>query len=598
MKKARNEKFKWSIFIALIVGLLYLAPHIYFSYTSKYYNPLSTQVGNLHIDEALYAAGIMEVLEGRLVPSDLNVYEHKGNIFFFDPLPFIIMSAPALLIGIKNTIVLSYFVFSIAAFLLFYYLSFLFLKNKQLSVISGLVLLFFHQLFVPPRISLAEIYNHLTANLLNLGEKPISLFLARFVQPQVSIIFYFLTIILLYLSLKKNKLIYYILTGLCFALTFYSYFYYWTYLLVFLTLVFLLSAFKKQTDKIKGLLVSIFLGIFLAIPYFINLIKVKSFEITARTAIEIGHFIETISLFYFLLYGLFYFICKKKDENFRLFSLLYFSGIVCLNIQLLFGFTIQNNHWNSRAIIPVFIIFLLYSLKEVYERLNLHSKMKQYSKPLLLASIIMLILLATNIQFQNVKKLHNKYSFSDSEYELVQWLSKNTPKDSVILTTNLTWNFWIPAYTKNNVYFPYGVASLCSNKEMIERFILTYKLFNISDEHVEEKLLANSAYQRTANEPLDYSFDSYLKSYILVDMPFPIKHKGMYKYYGYNESVVLDIINQYRNYQFDIKNIKKYKVDYVLLTNFDKQFVNLAQKKEYPFNNVVFENKDYKLFKI
>ena len=602
MKREKYVKHSLVFVIAVIIGLIYLLPNIVYLNADNRYNPLTIQINNNHLDEALYAAGVMEVLEGNFIPADLSVYEHKKDPqFFYPPLPFIIMGTLAAVVGgIHNALIISSFVFSVIIFLLFYYLSKLFLKNKYASIASSLTLLFFYRLFIPPpSISLSSIFNHLTAVLLNAGQKPAYLWFSRFVQPQASIIFYFLTIIAFYIAVKRNKIAYYVLAGLMFALTIYSYFYYWTYLLIFLSLMSLVFLSKKDYKKFLGTLTSISSGLFLGIPYFMNLLLVRSFDIAARSGIETGRFIETISVVYLVLYGLFFVVCKRRDQDFYVFSSLYLAGVIILNIQIVLGFTIQNNHWNSRAIVPILILFSFYFLKELSAKLKLPTELKHYSKPILSVVVLIILLLAINIQVQDIKKLKRTNNFSDAEYELLQWLTKNTPPGSVILTSNLTWNVWIPAYTHDNVYFPYSAATLSSDEELAERFILTYKFFNVSSEYVEEKLLANSAFERIAShseDAIDDAFDSYLKSFILLDRPFPIEH-GILKQRSYNRSLVIGLFEEYQKHPFNREDIRKYKVDYILLTDFDKKFIK-TRIGEYPFERVVFQNEDYALLKV
>src|SRR3989338_10018195 len=98
-------------FLALIVGLIYVFPHFVYLSSEGYYNPLNSLIGGP--DEHLYAAGVQEVLEGHIIPTDLTVKEHKNNIYVYGPIPFITMAAIAQVVGgVRNAVIFSDFLFS------------------------------------------------------------------------------------------------------------------------------------------------------------------------------------------------------------------------------------------------------------------------------------------------------------------------------------------------------------------------------------------------------------------------------------------------------------------------------------------------------
>ena len=215
---------KLIVFLAILVGLVYIIPHLVYLVENDHYNPLSLTANFGALDESIYAAGVSEVLGGYLFPSDLTVFEHKNGPNFYGPLPFFIMGIFALLVGgIKNALIFSDFVFSALSFILFFYLFNIFLNNIRLSIISSLFFVFFYRLFIPIfTLSPSNILENIYKIFISRGGS-VNFWFSRFVQPQISMIFFLLTLILLYWALKKNKLSYYLLTGFLFSLNFIAY---------------------------------------------------------------------------------------------------------------------------------------------------------------------------------------------------------------------------------------------------------------------------------------------------------------------------------------------------------------------------------------
>ena len=583
--------------LALLVGLIYLSPHLIYLYSNPSYNPLLLEV--VGPDETIYAAGAQEVLEGKFVPSDVTTYEHKQAPFFYAPFPFWVMAALAKGTGgVYNALIFSDFIFGMLAFVLFYYLSKLLLKNKHLSVIAALVLVFFYRLFIPTfPLSLSGIGEHVVRNLFYTFGEPIHFWFARFVHPQISTALFLLTLILLYISLQKNKWSYYFIAGIAFALNVYSYFYSWTFLVVFLGLLFLFFLWQKEKDHWQGLLISAAVGFLLAIPYLVNLWALQAYDLTARSGLEMGRFIEGISLVYLLLLLLFYLFFRTKTAEFSFLALLLVSAIVVLNLQLVFGYTIQNGHWNSRVIVPILILILLYCCKELYPKLKSFLSPKWNFRRLSWSIIILLFLLAASLQIQEAVSLKDKFGFSPAQVELLQWMQDNIPSEEVVLSSDLSWNLWIPAYTLANVYFPYAAATVASDDEIKERFILTFKLLNKSNEEVQRQLRANSPYTRYTDpsRESDVSYDSFLKSFIFVDRIYPIQHRGLLKQYTYDPTLVEQLIQEYNRYPFVPENVHTYRVDYVLLLKEEKPLLS-GLLRELPAE-IVFENEEFAVIK-
>ncbi len=219
------------------------------------------------------------------------------------------------------------------------------------------------------------------------------------------------------------------------------------------------------------------------------------------------------------------------------------------------------------------------------------------------AFIIFLLIIPIILHAQEALAQKEHYSFSENEYELITYLQNNTSPNDVILSANLTWNLWIPAYTTSNIYFPYGAATLASDEEIQERFITTYKLLNYTSQTITSLLHANSVYARLSDptKQRDTSFESFLPSYIFVDSIYPVNLDGFFKKRIYNGTDVELLIKQYNNTSLQPGALFKYQLDYILLVGEEKDnisFVTGTLTKAGAQTAIVFENEQFILINI
>ncbi len=280
------KETKIALFISLCVGLIYLFPHIIYALEDGPYNPLYVTPGRAFLDEAIYAAGVQEVLEGTIVPTDLMVIDNKNGSFIYGPFPFIVIALLSLSGGIVGAIIISDFLFAAFGFFLFYLLAKKIVQSHRLALIGAILFVFFYRLFIPPpSFSISGIISHLTSSFWNGTGAPVHFWLSRFIHPQIPILLLLGTILTLYCALEKNNWKYYFLTAILFTLSFYSYFYNWTYLLVFMGILALFALIQKKKEWFQRIITTTILSLILAIPYFINALALQTLDITQRSGI-------------------------------------------------------------------------------------------------------------------------------------------------------------------------------------------------------------------------------------------------------------------------------------------------------------------------
>ena len=234
---------------------------------------------------------------------------------------------------------------------------------------------------------------------------------------------------------------------------------------------------------------------------------------------------------------------KFRDDGLPHYFIVLFliSAFIVLNIQIILGYTIQNDHWNSRIIIPFLILTLFYLGTKLIPHIpHKISSFFRISSSITYFFVSILIIIPIVLHTQEAIAQKDNYSFSANEYELITYFKENTYPNQVVLSSNLTWNLWIPAYTGNNIYFPYGEATLAPNKEVEQRFITTYKLMQYSTNSIATQLRANSIYTRLSDTTTarDASFETFLRGYIFVDSIYPVTHDGIFKKRTYDSVAV------------------------------------------------------------
>ncbi len=610
-----EKETKTAIILAVIVGLIYLFPHLVYLSQPGTYNPLYISQNRGFMDEAIYSAGVQEVLEGNLIPTDLTVFEHKHGLMIYGPLPFIIMAILAKLFGgLTPLLIISDFIFSALTFIIFYILAKKITSSHNLSLIGSVLLLFFYRIFIPPpTITFAGLKTYLTSIFLNTAQGNANFWLSRFMHPQITLPLLLLTILIIWKAFETKHKLYFLASAILLAANVYSYFYNWTYLFVFCTifslmmLVYIHNKEGKYQEHISqketpsqflhplnkklflALIGTIFLLIILCIPYLLNTIQIQDMDITARSGIEYTQAVEPISVVFVLLILLIFTILLVKRKNNSTFThritqiitkmdqpsivllTLLLSSIIVLNIQLILGYTIQNDHYYSRILVPIVILSILWILSS--SKFITTILQKKYITP------VILLLLCTSAIIVHINEIRGQspyYSFSPEEQELLTYL-QSLPPNSVILTSNITWNLWIPAYTSADLFFPYSASTIASKEELENRFIFTFTLLNYTSSEVESLLLTNSSYTRIPNSPPPTSLQTYMRSYIYLDEIYPVEKQGTLKGRIFNQEPVNELIKKYATASTSPPALESqgqmpyhqnitYKLDYILLT--------------------------------
>jgi hypothetical protein len=149
--------------------------------------------------------------------------------------------------------------------------------------------------------------------------------LARPVSPQVNLIFLFSFLWSFVRWRKSKETIWLIFSGVLLGLTFYVYFYAWSFLLIFLGLRGLKATKDRDWVILQRLVFLVAIAGVIAVPYFLNLFAFSGLAQAGLLAHLQGVIASREPIFSLILIGgavLFWFLSKALEKQYRLFFLL------------------------------------------------------------------------------------------------------------------------------------------------------------------------------------------------------------------------------------------------------------------------------------
>ena len=547
MNKIKNiiKEHKWMLILAFLTGALMVLPQVIFITQAgndyKGINILATD------NEANFLARFQEIAEGDWGFSDIFLTFDKNVSYQRPYLGQVIMYrfGQIFFLSTYQIHLLAKFILPAILFLMIYFFVLLFEPEKKIALASSAGIMLWYGIS-----SISDFKSFLGNNLVISGPSVFS----RPVIPVLGIIILFSFLSFFYLYIIQSKKRYYWLSGIFFGLSFYIYFFTWSFLTVFVFVSAFWFLVKKDWLNLKKILEVIFLGAFIALPYWFNfykLINYQAFDSLAGQAglvfsqsIIIGKYLIAALLLYFLLL----YTKRIKGINFWFWSCLIVSFIVILNQQLITHRVLQPGHYHWYIIKPLTVILFIWFISNLIQ-----NKCKKCF------GLLVIILIAGGFYLLISQQIFIYYQFKDEvalysqRYaSIYSWLNQNTIQNQIIFSGILGINqrCLMSAYThldeylyKNKALYPY---SLALNKYIL---FLEYRLNKITPETAKE-LFFNDL-----RKDIFYEIYGYYYRITYLD-------KG--------ESVpderVWEIIDEYTYfYQQDLEaEFKKYPIDYMI----------------------------------
>lgn len=474
------KNHKWAILLALVVAVLAAFPPIYFRYHhSDVYQGIEL------MPDSPWTPRVREVMDGHFNLGSIYYKEGKNDPYLFQPLGSIIVASLGKIfsLDINNTILLFRLFFPALVFLIIYSFVVLFSKNKLAALASSILILLALDLLSRPEYGILKILD---------GESPRSfLQIARPVNPALTYLFFFSFLLLFWLFYERKQWRWGVLSMIILGLTFYDYFYTWTFLYVWgIILTFIFIALKNW-QAVKRIILVFLMGTLLAIPYFLNLyqatlhpnyLEVKQiFGIVDSRAFTFSF----LAFFLFIIFLLFF--PKDWKERYYFGLALVAAPFLALNQQLLTGKMMQNSHYHwffhkPLAVIFLLIIFFYWLSQKKWELVKKVSAVSIIVFCIFIGGFVQIVsYISSEIEGERVAIERQRYG------QIMDWLNKNTEKEKVVFANDEI-SHLVVIYTPLNVFYHRaGMYSLSATKErLIDALFAFYRLDGINRDQARE----------------------------------------------------------------------------------------------------------------
>lgn len=568
--------------LAVLSGLIIIVPPLIFRH-----NPTYQGIDFFGTDgETSYIAQVHAVYNGDFKFGNVFLYEYADVPYVKQPLPAMVMAGLGKLffLSVPNAVILAKFVFPVLVFWFVYGFCLVITKDKNSSVLGATFIV-----LAPATTALLDPHawlSILTKGVFS-GSEPQFLFFSRPISPQVSNVFFFAYIYVLWYFLDIKEKVTTVkqwwlggLASLLLGLSFYTYLFAYTLLFAmngFLALYFLV---QKDWGRFKNLCLITFGGLLIGIPYVWNMFQVFASPDYADLNMRVGQvqshefIISRVLVGITILLLLFY---RKRDWFFA-FSLSFLAAIFAVsNQQVLTGKTIpipEHYHWYYMAPIGGFIILHILCAR-------LPVKFRASARETWAVALLTLSFLIFGIRFQVWSYQYQLPVFESFQAygPAMNWLRDNTTKDDVVFA-NKDFSEHVVVFTPANVYYSSYAGDALVPAERLRRAFYTYMyLDGVTGDQ------ATDYFSVPANRLMfsNRVYSNYWRA-----------KNGCYECYP--EVLDQDFIKEYQTfYQADfLQNLKKYRITYAV---WDKE-LNPNWKLGRFFTEAVFDDGRMRIFRV
>lgn len=480
---------------------------------------------------------------------------------------------------VSQIFLLAKFILPALLFLVIYFFVLLFNSDKKIALVSSVGVMFYYSLG-----SVSEFKSFLAKNFI-IPEPSI---FSRPIVPVFGLILLFSFLSFLYLYITQSKKRYLWPAGICFGLSFYIYFFTWTFLVVFIFVSALWFLIKRDWLNLKKIFWIIFLSALIALPYWFNLYKLLNNPIFDSSASQTGFIISNSPIIgkYLIIVLILYFLNlytkRIRGENLWFWSILIISFFTVLNQQIITGRILQPAHYHWYIIKPTVIILLVWFVFGLIQ--DKHPKYFWLSTSVF--AVIGFYLITGQQIFVFLKNEGEVNAYAKQYGSVFNWLNQNMEKEQSIFTgiSYTGQRGYVNLYThldeyliKNRYHWIHYEAISGENRLYV--LFLEYRLNKITPE-MAEKLFFRDLRDEIFFRLLGYE---YRLSYTDKDQEA-------------SDDMVRKILNEYTEfYQISLESaFKKYPVDYIL---WDGQLNPEWSLDEYNFLERIYEVKNIKIYK-
>lgn len=472
------KNHKWAIALAILTSLIVAYPQIYLRYDhADIYSGIDL-IGASD-DESPWMSRVREVQDGYLSMSNPYFKDAKDDPYLIQPLGSAVIANTGKFIGlgINDTILFSRLFFTFILFLIVYGFILLATKEKLLSLSATAALLLGQSLF-----GRGAILKLLA------GSSPSTTFLTlmRPVNPTMTWIFLFGFLLFFWLFFERKQRRWGVLSAIFLGLSFYDYFYTWTFLYAFCAALIGILILQKKWQDIKNIAAILLASLLAAIPFFINLYRgmlwPTSQEVGDRIGLMDGR-MPVITLLPALFFAaVLIFFPRQRKKRFVFFLALAAAPLIVLNQQIITGkaLMISHYHWYMHVPLAIVVLAMVFFLR-------FPQKWQMFKKSLAVLVIVASVFAGIFIQ-QSSYAAQQKRIVDNQKYgPLMDWFNENAAPEQVALSNGLTAKA-IAIYTPLNVFYHPTSLFLFGGSEsrLMDSLFLYYRLRGIGKEEARD----------------------------------------------------------------------------------------------------------------
>lgn len=603
----------WTIILAVMLGFIYFLPNILIPRLLAKEGNYSYHLLNLEapvLDEVgSYGVKIKELLEGKQHDGDPYVAEYKNYPTVWGNYYMAWLVGKILLIFQAQSpvplFIVGDFFFPALSFVLAFYIFYILTKHRQWSYLSALVLIAYPNLSALLWFGKHETYQSV-ATFLDAFSRLFDGDFTRLLVPAFSFPFFLAAILALLCWLEKNTRVWLWTVGLTTGLLFYIYFYYWMFWTISLGILFLVFLLRRQLAMVRSFFKIGVISLIVSAPFWLNFYQLSQSPayqvLRLRAGLVMGRFLDYGSWDNYVIIGLALLITglavKRGVFNKNFFSFLFsilLATLVVINLQVIFGFNPQPDHWGSRVNIYILVLALMLGVFYFFKLKNF-STLTRYL-PLIIIPALLMVGLWSKTTYAMISKYD--YLVFPDVIKSYQWINEHIPTDQVLVSPSTKTNIALPFFTVANIYAPPINFSVAPADEITNRFLEAYRVFAVPPEFLKNNLATGVAAvdQHTLFAKRRLEFDPLF--FLRGDLD---KTLGGYNYQLKNrypdQSIVVEIINQYTRLTMPMNRLTfQHRADYIYNGPYEKLFGRFNPKK---FNNLekVYDQNLVQIYKI
>lgn len=578
---------------ALCVGVLYVAPHVFFMVSlGDAYRGIPMM---LSANEDEYLMRIQEIIDGHPSLGSPVFYEYKNEPPLSPPVGEFFYALPTLIFGVSpvTTLIASKFFLPALLFLLVY--SLVWRLSGTTSGATHKLTALAAACFITLGYDLID-YRTIWSFLIGAVSPGSSLLWSRPVNPILGALFLFsflLSIFALCEGTRRRK------TAVVFATIFLvcmfgSYFFSWGVAVSVLAVLTLLLLVRREYKTAGTLALIVPLSMLCALPYFIAMWSASGnpwYETSLlRSGLFLTHYplwnkLLLTTLFFFLaMVAVDFFLKKRKGIAFRFVSWHWF----CLS--LLFGglWVYMQQLVTGRTVWPYHFVQYTIPLSIVVGMTVLEQSIRQYSRYLYLILISITILSSVTLGIYTQVSVYAKFRPYYVELQhygaLFTWLNAQE-SDCVVLQTSLEehtgLDHLIPAFTHCNLYDSTSLYSLLPEERILHNYLVRLYFRGVDPNAVEEFIHTSDSSAR------DYLSSNWKGVFGVTDFPdfsdplFEERLKAFPQLY--REFTEKDFATE----------LKKYRLDYIVIKGMPSTNAeNLVRNRD-----VLYSDNDFRVYR-